>query len=35
VSAKVTSNHTGILRNDSPAIAQVVREVAGLNRSSP
>jgi len=34
VSAKVTSNHTGILRNDSPAIAQVVREVAGLNRSS-
>jgi pimeloyl-ACP methyl ester carboxylesterase len=34
VSAKVASNHTKILRNDSPAIAEAVREVAALNRSS-
>jgi hypothetical protein len=33
VSAKVASNHTKILRNDSPAIAEAVREVAALNRS--
>ncbi len=34
VSAKVPSSHTQILRKDSPAIAQVVREVAALNRGS-
>jgi hypothetical protein len=34
VSAKVASNHTGILRKDSPAIAQAVREVAALNRKT-
>ena len=28
VSAKVTSNHTGILRKDSPAVANTVRELA-------
>ena len=28
VSAKVASNHTGILRKDSPAVAQAVREIA-------
>jgi pimeloyl-ACP methyl ester carboxylesterase len=28
VSAKVASNHTKILRNDSPAVAQTVRELA-------
>jgi pimeloyl-ACP methyl ester carboxylesterase len=28
VSAKVASNHTGILRKDSPAVAQSVRDVA-------
>jgi hypothetical protein len=31
-SAKVASNHTGILRKDSPAVAQAVREVAALDR---
>ena len=34
VSAKVASNHTQILRKDSPVVAQAVREVAALNRSS-
>jgi hypothetical protein len=28
VSAKVASNHTGILRKDSPAVAQSVRDLA-------
>jgi hypothetical protein len=28
VSAKVASNHSKILRNDSPAVAQAVRELA-------
>ena len=28
VSAKVASNHTGILRKDSPAVAQTIRELA-------
>ena len=28
VSAKVASNHTGILRKDSPAVAHAVRELA-------
>jgi hypothetical protein len=28
VSAKVASNHTGILRKDSPAVAHAVREIA-------
>jgi hypothetical protein len=32
LSAKVASNHTGILRKDSPAVAQAVREVAALDR---
>jgi hypothetical protein len=27
-SAKVASNHTGILRKDSPAVAQAVRDLA-------
>jgi hypothetical protein len=27
-SAKVASNHTAILRTDSPAVAQTVRELA-------
>ena len=32
VSAKVASNHGAILRKDSPAIAEAVREVAALER---
>ncbi|MEU2614013.1 alpha/beta hydrolase [Micromonospora sp. NPDC007271] len=32
VSAKVASNHGAILRKDSPAIAEAVREVAALDR---
>jgi hypothetical protein len=28
VSAKVASNHSKILRNDSPAVANAVRELA-------
>jgi hypothetical protein len=28
LSAKVASNHSKILRNDSPAVAQAVRELA-------
>jgi pimeloyl-ACP methyl ester carboxylesterase len=34
VSAKVASNHSTILRKDFRAIAEAVREVAALNRSS-
>jgi hypothetical protein len=30
VSAKVASNHTKILRKDSPAVAQTVRELDAL-----
>jgi pimeloyl-ACP methyl ester carboxylesterase len=33
VSAKVASNHGAILRKDSPAIAEAVREVAALDRT--
>lgn len=32
ISAKVTSNHGSILRKDSPAVAQAVREVTALDR---
>lgn len=32
VSAKVASNHSKILRNDSPAVAQAVRELAVAHR---
>jgi pimeloyl-ACP methyl ester carboxylesterase len=32
ISAKVASNHGAILRKDSPAIAEAVREVAALDR---
>jgi pimeloyl-ACP methyl ester carboxylesterase len=32
LSAKVASNHTGILRKDSPAVAQSVRDLAALHR---
>ena len=32
VSAKVASNHGSILRKDSPAVAEAVREVAALDR---
>jgi hypothetical protein len=31
VSAKVASNHSKILRNDSPAVAEAVREIARLD----
>lgn len=34
VSAKVASNHSEILRNDSPAVAQVVRELAAAHGHS-
>lgn len=33
ISAKVASNHGAILKKDSPAIAEAVREVAALDRS--
>jgi hypothetical protein len=33
ISAKVASNHGAILKNESPAIAVAVREIAALNRS--
>jgi hypothetical protein len=33
ISAKVASNHGAILRKDSPAIAEAVREVAALSRA--
>jgi len=32
VSAKVASNHGSILRKDSPAVAEAVREVASVGR---
>jgi pimeloyl-ACP methyl ester carboxylesterase len=32
ISAKVASNHDAILKKDSPAIAEAVREVAALDR---
>jgi hypothetical protein len=32
VSAKVASNHSKILRKDSPAVAQTVRELAATTR---
>jgi hypothetical protein len=35
VSAKVASNHGSILRKDSPAVANAVREVAAIDRRGP
>ncbi|MFF1910455.1 hypothetical protein ACFVYE_02140 [Streptomyces sp. NPDC058239] len=32
ISAKVASNHDAILKKDSPAVAEAVREVAALDR---
>jgi hypothetical protein len=32
VSAKVASNHSKILRNGSPAVAEAIRELAALDR---
>lgn len=35
ISAKVASNHDAILKKDAPAVADAVREIAGLDRDRP
>lgn len=34
IAAKVTSNHGAILKKDFPAVAEAVREIAGLDRGA-